>query len=282
MIIHDLPRRPLDMKQYVKRSALPTDAARLITEDTLITCEGRPVLLYKVVGPEMPTTEIRAAVRRLKYNKSTRTTGLVSESAIFGYDPRNTLRKDYCSAAGMAFNQPAEHAAVTAFGPCLAHLYAEYFPQVYAAHLAQATEKILPDWRINETPFTSGIVNRNNPLKYHFDSGNFEGVLSNMVVFKAGISGGRLVCPEFDIILDCADHSVVLFDGQKILHGVTPITHEQPGAYRYSVVYYTLRQMWNCQPVSEEIARIRKVHTLRERNRKNITIGQMQADKPRT
>ena len=88
-----------------------------------------------------------------------------------------------------------------------------------------------------------------------------------MIVFKDGVEGGHLACPEYDITLECSDNSIVMFDGQNILHGVTPIQYVRKDAYRYSVVYYSLRQMWNCLTVDEELIRIRKIRAERETKR---------------
>lgn len=126
------------------------------------------------------------------------------------------------------------------------------------------TEK---DYVIQDSAFTSGIINKNNPLKYHFDRGNFVDVWSNMLVFKHRIEGGFLSCPEFDIGFELKHNSLLMFDGQGILHGVTPIKRHGPESYRYSIVYYSMRQMWQCRPLGEEIDRIRKKKTERERKR---------------
>jgi hypothetical protein len=88
-----------------------------------------------------------------------------------------------------------------------------------------------------------------------------------MVGFKSNVKGGHLAIPEYDIGLEIANNSVVLFDGQKICHGVTPITLKSKNAYRYTVVYYTLQQMWKCQPITEEVARIKDERTALERRR---------------
>ena len=125
----------------------------------------------------------------------------------------------------------------------------------------------MQDWTIGGSPFTSGIVNKNNQLKYHYDAGNFKGVLSNMVVFKKDVDGGHLVIPELDIVLEVEDNTLTIFNGQDILHGVSTIEYENEHAYRYSVVYYSLEQMWKCEPFGEEIKRIRKVKTEREKKR---------------
>jgi len=48
-----------------------------------------------------------------------------------------------------------------------------------------------------------------------------------------------------------------LFDGQSILHGVTPITKTSEDAVRFTVVYYSLKQMWSCESPGDEIQRMR-------------------------
>ncbi len=58
-----------------------------------------------------------------------------------------------------------------------------------------------------------------------------------------------------------------MFDGQSILHGVTPINKVSPKGYRFSIVYYTLKRMWQCLEVDEELVRVRQKKTERERTR---------------
>lgn len=262
----EIKRTPLEIKDFVKRRAQTSDYKTLITEPCLITENGVPRILYAKVDPQQ-SQAVRSAAKSIKYSTSTRTAGIKTTSAIFGYNPRNTIRKNYCSATAMAVNDQSNHADICAFGETLASLYAEFFPDVYKMHKGVVSEKMLPEWVIGQTPFTSGIVNKNNPLKYHFDGGNIKDVLSNMVVFKHGVVGGFLSCPEFGIGFECADNTVILFDGQNILHGVTPIQKQSERAYRYSVVYYTLQQIWNCKPISEEIVFARQNRAKRERNR---------------
>lgn len=63
--------------------------------------------------------------------------------------------------------------------------------------------------------------------------------------------------PEYNIGFECAHNTAMMFDGQESLHGVTPIKRESEMSRRYSIVYYSLRQIWNCLPLDEEIARLR-------------------------
>lgn len=267
MKIIEIKPKALNFKEYIKRSAKESDYKTLISEDALITTNGVPKILYMKLPVD--SSKLRAVVKKLKYSTTKRIRGLATTSTIFGYNPRNAIRKDYCSATAMAYTQPKEHAFICEFGKVLSQLYKQYFPDVYNYHNSITDKKILPEWKINETPFTSGIVNKNNPLKYHFDTGNIKEALSNMVVFKKDVQGGYLACPEFGVGFECADDSVVIFDGQSILHGVTPIKQLFPDSYRYSIVYYTLQQLWSCEPLSEEILRVRKTHLAMERRRAN-------------
>lgn len=275
----EIQRKEIDFKEYIKRSAKEEDYKTLVTEDCLITENGEPKILY-IKLDKNKTKYLRQACKNIRYEKSERTTGLKTQSRIFGYSPRNTIRKDFCSSTSMAVEHPLEHTVICDFGKYIAGLYKEYFPQIYNKHKDLVTENNLDEWKIPQTPFTSGIVNKNNPLKYHFDAGNISDVLSNMIVFKKNMKGGYLACPEFDIAFECADNTAVLFDGQKILHGVTPLNKKE-SSYRYSVVYYSLKQMWNCLPLSEEVLRAREVRNKRETKRASggTSIEDLQLDR---
>ena len=260
-----LERKPIDLKEYKLRTAMMSDVSRLIKEDTLIYCDGVPIILYKNL--DIDTSAIRWAVKNIPYNKNMRTGGIKTQSTVFGYKPRIALRANFCSTAGLAHTHPKHHHVITDFSKQLMKYYEEYFPNIFEMHKKEVQEKILDEWTIGGTPFTSGIVNKNNQLKYHFDSGNFQGVLSNMIVMKKGTSGGHLIIPEFDIALDVSDKSLTIFNGQDILHGVSPIEYDSETGYRYSIVYYSLQQFWKCETITDEIARARTEKTKKEKLR---------------
>lgn len=247
----EIVKKQIDIVNYKKRSAKETDYATLIKNDCLITQNGIPKILYCKLT-DVDTSLVRKACINIRYDKSKRTEGLITHSRTFGYNPRNTIRRNYCSTTSMVYDHPKEHSEMVAFGEKISEYYKKYFPDVYKSHQEAANEKIYKDWKIGQTPFTSGIVNKNNPLKYHFDAGNIKSMLSNMIVFKDKSEGGYLSCPEYDIAFEVEDNSIVIFDGQSILHGVTPIKL-YPQGYRYSVVYYTLQSMWSCLPVNDEL-----------------------------
>jgi hypothetical protein len=209
---------------------------------------------------------LKQAVNSIQYQTTSRTGGMTSTSRIFGWSPRNTIRKDFCSATSLAREAPGPHDAIARAAQKAEFWYEGHNPTLLAKHREQAL-KVKPEYRLGGTVFTSGIVNENNPLKYHFDSGNFKDVWSAMFVFKDKIKGGHLALPEFNIGVELVDSSLLLFDGQGILHGVTPIRKTAADAKRHSVVYYSLAKMWKCEPLGAELTRIKKLRTEREEKR---------------
>ena len=264
MKILEIQPKKVYFKTYKMRSATEDDCSQLVDYDCLVTVNGSPRILY--CKEEASTANLRWEVKTIEYEETTRTNGLKTRSAIFGFSPRVTMRKDFCSATAMARNFPKQHHVICCFAQELIKLYETFFSETLERHYQHCNLKVKNEWKLPGTPFTSGIVNKNNPLKYHHDAGNFKNVLSNMIVLKRGVGGGRLACPEFDLKFECADNHVVIFDGAQILHGVTPIIKPEgdENCYRYSVVYYSLEQMWNCENINEEVKRIRKVKKERE------------------
>lgn len=273
-----LTRKPLDHTQFIRRSALESDFETLIDDDVIAVDAETKQIIFIHKKLDFDDREIMWALDRIRYDENLRTSGLKTRSRIFGYSPRVMRRKDFCGVTSMAVEHPKEHAAVCRYGVQISGVYSEHTPETYKEHQEIMKAKVLDEWAIKDTPFTSGIINKNNPLKYHFDSGNFKNVYSCMAVFKRDVRGGYLSLPEYGVGVSLPHNSVFMFDGQSVLHGVTPITKVNASAMRYSIVYYSLQQIWKCLPLSEEIARIRNKKTIRERNRVKVMRGEMPPD----
>lgn len=215
----------------------------------------------------MNTADVVEALKKIKYAENERSAGLVTRSRIFGWRPRVAMRADFCSPASLARDFPQEHALVAGLANKIEDIYRATDPSVYEKHLSLMNAKIKDSFRVNGSVFTSGIINKNNPLRYHFDSGNFRKVFSCMPVFKSGVKGGYLAIPEYGLAVELKHNSIFLFDGQSIMHGVTPIEYESAASFRFSVVYYSLRNIWNCLEIDDELARARNVYQERARNR---------------
>lgn len=259
----------IDYRTFIKRSAQETDFDTLIKEPCVVKDEtGKVLIIYDYL--DIDTSNVVNALRSTTYHEGQRARGLVSRSRIFGYRPRLEMLGDFCSTTSMAHEHPTEHAIVTGFALELEEYYKRYYQEGYERHKGLSEAKVKKSYRIGgKSIFTSGIINKNNPLKYHFDTGNFKDVYSAMVVFKGGIEGGYLCCPEYRIAFELPHNSIFLFDGQGIMHGVTPIKFQDANSYRYSVVYYSLKRMWQCLELDEELARVRQKKTRRERLRMN-------------
>lgn len=262
----EIKKKDVDYREYVKRTAVESDFDTLIKEPCILTEDGNIRIIYDII--DIDTESLVNDLKRVEFHEGKRTRGLVSISRIFGFRPRSAIRGEYCSATSLAFQQPDIHAKVCGLALEIEKYYEKYNSEGFNRHKNEVTEKVKGEWRINgKSIFTSGIINKNNPLKYHFDTGNFNGVYSMMIVFKEGIEGGYLSMPEYGLGIELRNNSIIMFDGQAILHGVTPITKTVPTAHRFSIVYYSLKQMWKCLEINDELARIKNKKTQRERIR---------------
>lgn len=261
MKILELTNKNLDYTKFVKRSAEETDYEHLITESCIGVENGEIRFVYQEL--DFDCADLVEALKRIKYTESKRTDGLVTRSRVFGFKPRNTMRGDYCKGSSLAYDFPAEHKLVCDYAAKIEGLYQAAHPAGYDAHKKQ-TDTVKPSYRLGkQSIFTSGIINKNNPLKYHFDTGNFKKVYSCMLVFKQDIKGGYLAMPEYGVGVQLKHNSIFMFDGQSIMHGVTPISYSHPNAFRYSVVYYSLQQLWKCLEIDEaRTDRIPRPHRL--------------------
>lgn len=273
----DLPRvavtrRRLNPRDYRFRHATETDCAEHVTSPGIFTEAGRVMLVtvdLKALGVDL--TPLVTLLQQVRFDEHRRTSGLPSTSRVFGFEPRRALRKDFCGSTSLSAEHPEAHNALVDAAAICEDAYRLTNPTLYAQHVEVTRNRVLAQWHLNNGVFTSGIVNKNNPLPFHYDTGNFASVWSAMLVFKgAGLEGGHLAVPEYDRCFTLPDHTALFFDGMGLLHGVTPLS-VPPGSYRYSVVLYSLKMMWACLPPEQELKRIRTVKTQRERRRGGLT-----------
>ena len=251
-----LNKRNIDLKSLKFKKPSSTDFSHVIREDCIVETEGNLPMLY--MKADLDEKKLLDCFRATKCTDSVRTSGLKTLSACLGYKPRVKMKDDFCSMAAMASNSPMEHETFLEYSRQMASIYKKKFPKIYKSHmdsLKRKDKEVLADYIIQKTPFTSGIVNKNNPLKYHKDQGNIRNTLSCMIVLKNDVTGGYLSLPEYDVAFEVASSTIFFFNGQDILHGVTPFRLISSRGYRYSVVFYTLENMWKCLPIDEEIKR---------------------------
>jgi hypothetical protein len=69
-----------------------------------------------------------------------------------------------------------------------------------------------------------------------------------MLAARHGIGGGMLYLADYDAYLAVPHGSISIFDGQSVLHGVTPFTVTSHDAWRYTLVAYAKSGMRSCSP----------------------------------
>ena len=227
---------------------------------------GEPILAYlPFVGD---VAGLRRAVLAVPMATTLRGSGTRNISRTFGMASRNVvMRRESCRPAGLALEKPELHAILVGAARDLDAMMEEIAPGVRAKD-AETVGGVENDWRIAEDSlWTSGNINYSSALPYHRDRANFA-TWSAMPVLRRRMRGGYLRVPEYDLTIGCRDGWVVFFNGNLLVHGVTPM---EPVAgpddgYRYSIVYYALRGMKDCFSVAIEQAEARKRRTARERD----------------
>lgn len=226
---------------------------KLIDEYGLYELEDSNPIFY---GRMDTPSSLLWACSEISFSQSRRTNGMPSNVCLFGAKPSIRLRDNFCSQAMMAGKNPEANQIFKDFGIEIAETYKREFPEIYKKNLFRLKQKgkaILPEYIIDKTPFTSGVVNKENALGYHFDSGNFSGMQSAMIVLCNNIIGGHLVLPEYNVAFKIKNNTLIMFNGQNVLHGVSPIRKCDVRAYRYSIVYYSMERLWKCLTMEEEI-----------------------------
>jgi hypothetical protein len=236
-----------------------------VTEHTLaLDAETqRPVMIYAPLGN---CSDLRWTVRTIKdFNGVNRAgSGYRTYSATFGTAPRKPVfQREGCASTAVKRDWPAQHAVLEHYATACQRQLTEVIGEELADSIAE-TRDIGPDWRLEDTIWTSGVINRTVAMPYHTDSSNYD-VWSAMPVVRRGIRGGHLHIPEYGLVIDCRDSWCVSFPGFRLVHGVTPMKAEATDAYRYSVVFYALRGMKDCATTAQETRYAQQKRTERER-----------------
>jgi len=259
-----------DKKEFFKLTPKESDYSNLITEDAkLVDDNGNLIAVYGALDDS--TNNFRNACLTTKYDKGARTDGMKTQSVIFGFAPRNSVRKnnDICRATGLLRYQPKSFVTFSDGALFASEILKTHNLNQYENQVKNISDTVLSEWILSGGAFTSGIVNKDNPLQYHFDSGNFKDSWSVMICFKKKTNGGHLILPQYDVALEMADNTFIAFSGATTLHGVSPIIKNLNG-YRYSIVWYPLQQMNKCLCASEEIKRFNNVRQKRESQKERI------------
>lgn len=250
-----------------RRSRATAPGEVLDGEVLLVDPDGAPLAVQLILPSSGPSDDLSAALPRIRWEATWdgvsgpskneyRLSGIVSAHQTFGNVAPMKLRRRFgCASTRFTRAHPRIDRALRALGDEAWGRFGEVLPEVAARHDGLIRDRIRPDWLLGSLPFTSGIINNSAALPYHRDASNISGSWSLMVCLRREVEGGTLHLPGFGVWLAVPDRSVIVFDGQAHLHGVTPMVRTSQRGFRYTVVYYAKAGCAGCGPRSEEVRR---------------------------
>jgi len=239
----------------------------VVRGDTTIIINGEVSVIYQILNEEQ-VKFARHITLNTKPVSTQRTWGIPTQSSVFGTMPRLPLRVDYCRYSAKSKEEKANYKLAFELGKIICEIYKNSLPEEYENAVTQTLGSVHKDWLpVEGLPFTTCNFNINHAIKYHRDTGNVKNTFSNVLILKKEVIGGYLVCPELGITFEQADRALIIFNGQKIVHGVSPVKFLNKGSYRSSVVFYILEQMKHCYPYQQELERVAKRKTIVAKNK---------------
>lgn len=195
-------------------------------------------------------------INEISFNASNRSANQGEDSILFGAVSKQITKSGFCTqGALMSKNRDLDEMLCSKFAYAFDSLLMEKLPPRHrVSSIKVEGQSILPEYRMGDTVFTSGVINRNSAFRYHYDGFNLKNTYTLMVVFRKNASGGHLVFPEYGIGFKLDSQAIIMFYGKGILHGVTPIQKHADDAYRISVVYYASENLGKCKTFEEELA----------------------------
>lgn len=232
---------------------------------------GEVILVYMPYPGDVKM--LRNAVLQTGMSTTLRSSGVRNMSRTFGMASRSVvLKRESCRPASLAWDFPEAQMVLNGAAKALGETLKELLPEIHEQD-SQVLEQVLPEWRMTEDSlWTSGVINQSSELPFHRDRANFE-TWSAMPVVRRGMSGGHLTMPEYGITINCRDGWALYFNGNRYVHGVTPMKAKTKDGYRYSIVFYALRGMKDCHTYAVEVGEARKRRTEREKLMAELPAG---------
>jgi hypothetical protein len=207
-------------------------------------------LAYRIAAELRAITDWNAAitVRGGPANEG-RLSGIIVTHRTFGFVPPQPLRRRYaCTGSRLDFDYPSISRAIGEFCTVAEHVFRTQATDVYEETANNVRDLIAPAWLIEGTPWTSGIINHTAALPYHRDRNNIPGSWSAMLACRRAVDGGLLHLVDYDVWLTIPHGSITIFDGQSVVHGVSPLRLVDTNPFRYTLVTYARSGLKVCCP----------------------------------
>ena len=187
-------------------------------------------------------TERADACEEVMKMMSLTTYGTAVNSGIAGWFDRYP-RIPYGRATSYTANNFEKFSMSYPFLQSLARGFKELLPWRYNNQM-EAAKKIDPAFLVPETPFTTVTVNKTFRTAAHFDAGDLNTGLSNLLTLSndGKYTGGYLIAPEYRVAVNVRPGDLLLINNHEVMHGNTPIVCEE-GSERISLVVYFREKM---------------------------------------
>jgi hypothetical protein len=234
----------------------PGPEARIIRDNVvIIDAESQQVVAVHIICANDLATDLAWSLANVAFDDqvfsnvttTARLSGMATTHRTFGYQPPVPMRRRYgCSTSQFNAKYPKATNQLAQFCRVAEHVFRTYASDVHDETCARVREAIQPAWLIAGTPWSSGIINQTVALPYHTDKGNISRSWSAMLVARRHVEGGMLHLADYDVWFAVPHGSITIFDGQSVVHGVSPMHMTHPGGFRYSVVTYAKSGMKKC------------------------------------
>jgi hypothetical protein len=164
-------------------------------------------------------------------------------SGIAGWYDRYP-RIPYGRATSYTANQPEKFAMSFPFLQSLAKGFKDLLPWRYNNQM-EAAKKLDQRFLVPGTPFTTITVNKTFRTAAHYDAGDLDSGLSNLLVLSnnGNYTGGYLIAPEYRVAVNVRPGDLLLINNHEVMHGNTPIVLGDEEAERVSLVVYFREKM---------------------------------------
>lgn len=170
------------------------------------------------------------------------TYGTAVNSGIAGWFDRYP-RIPYGRATSYTANSFEKFKMSYPFLQSLARGFKELLPWRYNNQM-EAANKVDPAFLVPETPFTTITVNKTFRTAAHYDAGDLNTGLSNLLTLSndGNYTGGYLIAPEYRVAVNVRPGDLLLINNHEVMHGNTPIECAE-GSERVSLVVYFREKM---------------------------------------
>ena len=247
-----------------KVGALCPEIRPNVTRDTLFMEGGQPIGFYvtglngklkdfiDVANAEfrsdnVPKQEMSRGAQGTKADKAKRLkegAPLVTQysTTLGSMQPKPHMKRPYPSMSAV-HQQTTAHTFIKAMLLTCREselMLKKYMPAAYKNQIELIERKVPVKWRFGNL-FTSSISNYNVSAAFHRDTGNLRGALNVIITKRFDSYGGCLHVPCYDLTVECADNSMLVYPAYKTMHGVTPIHSNSPNGYRNTLIFYALK-----------------------------------------